>query len=285
PSFGRVTVASGVAAGAFFRSSFVTINVKVEDYETFLRNAWAATHGGKAEVAFVDSCRKTLANLEPTNASAAGPAHIALEGLRFGAEAKDAKLAARFFASPTFQLRISAARVLEAAGGAEAADALLRLALNDSDPFVASVAIEALARVRPTPATATKDLAGRLKNLDANSTILRTSPEDPRTNEQPSPLLTAFETLRALGAADEASKVAVEILKRDETEPFMAATLHLAKAKAKDQIPAIIAAFRPADNPYTGFNEKLGELLEELTGKKLGPSKDAWQAWLKNEKK
>jgi hypothetical protein len=262
--------------------------MKAEDYETFLRNAWASVKGQKPEVAFVDSCRATLAKLEPTAPESALPAHIALEGLRYGAEPKDARLAMRFFASSRFQIRVSVARLLERAGGEEAGDGLVRLALNDADPVVASTAIEALARVKPTPKTAATELLRHLASLDAHSTMLHVNVEDPRTNEQKSPLVAAFDTLRALGSGDEATKVALDLLAKDDMEPFMAGVLHLAKMKAKARAPEIVRKFRPADNPYGIFNENLGKLMEELTGKDLGEARDqkeAWQAYLKNEKK
>lgn len=284
PSFGRFEIEGGMVAGSF-RNSFLSVTVKADDYETFLQNAWAAAYGVKPDTAFVDSCRKTLAALDPTSATSAAPAHVALEGLRLGAEEKDAKLATRFFAAGAFQMRVSAARVLERAGGAEAGDALLRLAFNDTDPVVQATAIESLARVKPTPQSAVKELLAHLDKLAADATVLRSSPEDPRTNEQAGPMYVAYTVLRALGAADEATTVALKVLAKDDVEPFMASVLHLAKAKAKARAPEIVGKFRPSDNPYTFFNEKLGELLEELTGQKLGASKEAWQTYLKNEKK
>src|SRR5581483_9212644 len=133
------------------------------------------------------------------------------------------------------------ARVLERAGGEEAGEALMRLAFNDADPAVASIAIEALARIKPAPKTAVAELLSHLKDMDAKSIDLHVNVQDPRTNEQPGPMYAAFETLRALGAVEEATKVAVEVLAKDDFDAFMAGVLHLSKAKAKDRVPLIVS--------------------------------------------
>jgi hypothetical protein len=281
PSFGRFAIHKDGRVAAFVRSSFVSVEMKADDYETFLRNAWASVRGQKGEVAFVDSCRATLASLDPTAGDSALPAHVALEGLRYFAEPKDAKLALRFFACSRFQIRVSAARLLERAGGEDGADGLMRLALNDGDPVVASVAIEGIGRVKPTPKGAAAELLAHLRDMDAKANALHVNVEDPRTNEQQGPMYAAFETLRGLGSGDDATRIAVELLSKEDMDPFMAGVLHLAKMKAKTRVPEIVAKMRAADHPYGVFNENLGKLLEELTGEALGDSKEAWQAWLK----
>jgi hypothetical protein len=283
PSFGRFQVRSGIVA-ASVRDSFVRVEMKADAYEVFLKNAWARAKGGKADTAFLDSCRATLASLDPTGEESVAPAHVALEGLALGAEPKDAKLALRFFAMASFQARISAAGLLERAGGADGADGLLRLALNDTDPSVRSVAIAALAVVKPTPPQAAKELAARLLDMDAASTPMHVNVEDPRTNEWDGPLKAAFETLRALGAEDRATPAAIELLAKDDGDTLATACLHLARVKAKDRVAEIVAKMRPADYAYTKVNELLGDLLTELTGQDLGSDPAAWHAYVKSGK-
>jgi hypothetical protein len=286
PSFGRFGITAGTTAGAF-RDSFVRIETSAESYEVFLKNAFAKTHGGTCDVAWLDSCRTTLRTIDSTQEASLGAAHIALEGLAYGAQDQgkpdDVELGLRFFASPAFQVRISAARLLEHAGGARAGAGLLRLALDDADPAVRSTAMTALARVKPTPEGTKKVLLARLTSMEAAEITLHVSAEDPRTNELPAPMLEAFKTLRAIGAGAEASPLAVELLAKDDGDVLAAACLHLEEVKDKEHVHQIIGKMRAKGYQFSNSNKMIGDLLENLTGVEMGEkatSKDAWTTWI-----
>ncbi|HZV00206.1 MAG TPA: HEAT repeat domain-containing protein [Planctomycetota bacterium] len=286
PSFGRFVIVDG-QVGACVRDAFHPILMKAADYETFLKNAWSKAKGNKPDAAFVDSCRTTLAALDPSDKAHDKDAYIALEGLALAAEPRDAKLVARSFASQHFEVRVSAARALARAGGAEATDALLRLALNDKDPAVQTTALQGLATAKPTPADAKKDLLAHLKDFDPKSTPKHVNVFDPRTNAWDAPLATAFRTLRDLGWGENAIPAAIDLLGKDDGDTVAAACLHLAQTKARARAAEIAEKMRGPDNPYTKINDLLGDLLEELTGEDLGANhsdREAWRAFLKSGK-
>ena len=280
PSYGAFVIRSGFV-GASVRDTAVRVQMKAEAYETFLAQAWAHAHGAPADAAFLDSCRATLGALDPKARESSVAAHVALEGLAFGAQEKDAALVLRFGGAPAFQVRVSAARVLERAGGGDAGEALLHLALDDPDPVVQAYALGSLGRVKPIPEGAVPRILAKVKELKAEATSLHVDVYDPRTNAAPAPMVAAFETLRALGGGEAAIGPALDLLAKDDADTLVAACLHLAKMKAKDKALAIAEKMRPAKYPYTFSNETIAKLLEELTDAKHGEDREAWIEYLK----
>jgi hypothetical protein len=280
PSYGAFVIRSGFV-GASVRDTAVRVPMRADAYEAFLAQAWAHAHEAPADAAFLDSCRATLGALDPRARESAVAAHIALEGLAFGAQEKDADLALRFGGAPAFQVRVSAARVLERAGGGDAGEALLHLALDDPDPVVQAYALLSLGRVKPIPSDAVPRLLARVTDLKAVTTPLHVDVYDPRTNEAKAPMVAAFETLRALGGGEAAIAPALDLLAKDDADTLVAACFHLAKMKAKDKALAIAEKMRPKGYPYTFSNETIAKLLEELTDAKRGEDREAWLEYLR----
>lgn len=282
PTFGRFPVKDGKVVGCP-RDSFVRVSLKVEDYAALLKNAYAKAKGQKPDAAWLAAQRAALGKIDATSVEQVDAAHVALESVALGAEAGDAELALRFFASPRFQVRISAARLLERAGGERAADGLLRLATSDEDPAVRSTAIESILKVKPRPKEAAKELLAHLRDQSAQ-TIRVQNADDPRANEYAAPLGASFETLRELGSGGEATTVAIELLARDDADVVGAACLHLAQARETPPLAPIVEKMRPKSYPYQGINELISNTLNRLTGESLPADREAWQSWLANRK-
>jgi hypothetical protein len=282
-TFGRFPIHDAKVT-ACFRDSFVRVDVKPEEFATFLKNAFAKTKGQKPDAGWLDEQRETLKKLDATSGASADAAHVALESLCYGATPADAELGLRFFGSPRFQVRVSAARLLEHAGGERAADGLLRLATQDEDPAVRSVATSALVRVKPRPKDAVKSLLAHLHDASAATISLHSSIDDPRTNEITSPLAAGFDALRDLDAGSEATPLALELLGKDDADTVSTACVHLVTVKPAPPLAAIVDRMRPKGYPYSGLNEFIANALNHLAGTSLPPDKDQWRAWLAGQK-
>jgi hypothetical protein len=283
PSFGRFRVVGGRVI-ACPRDSFVRVDMSAEAYEDFLKNASAAVRGGHADAAWLDSARAVLKNLDPTARKSLPIAHVALETLCYGAQESDADLALRYFGSSEMQLRISAARLLARAGSGRAGSGLLRLATDDSEPAVRTVATLALAQVKPTPESVVPVLAGRLGETSAAPISLASSKDDPRRAGLASNLGASLFTLRALGAGEQATLAAIDLLARDDENTLAEACLYLTRERPVGHLHEIAHKMRDKDDPFTAANKFIAELLRKITGAPIGPERDRWINYLEQNR-
>lgn len=186
-----------------------------------------------------------------------------------------------------FQVRVAAARVLGKLSGKVCAQRLLALAQHDPHPAVRSVAASQLAGVLDGKAGSkaalhiARVLAQASRDASARP-VTFADVEDPRTNQLDSPLEANLRALAGLQSR-EGVKVALDALESEDLDAIKAGLAYFAELKDPRLASAVATRMRGDKSGDAWVNSIFAEALETMTGQKLGPKREPWLAWAREQ--
>jgi len=186
-----------------------------------------------------------------------------------------------------FQVRVAAARVLGKLSGKVCAQRLLALAQHDPHPAVRSVAASQLAGVLSDKggSKAALHIARVLAQASREASaqpVTFADVEDPRTNQLPSPLEANLRALAALQSRD-GVKIALSALESEDLDAIKAGLAYFTELKDPRLASAVATRMRGEKSGDAWVNSLFAETLQAMTGQKLGPKREAWLAWAREQ--
>ncbi|MGE0709216.1 MAG: hypothetical protein AB7N76_19870 [Planctomycetota bacterium] len=282
PTFGRFRLDGETVKLAPLRDTYLRLDLARDDYERFLR----LRLGRRPDPAWLAALRAHLdaAQPEPVPADARARQYLALEALAQVGQAEDAARAAKILTKvQPFQLRISACRALARAAGAKAAGRLLELGREDESKAVRIAAIRALAGLDPPPRGLVEKLAGLLPSATSEPFRLSQGPNDPRTNEWPSPRATLLQAIAKHGVAPVRAQVLAILEEPQVALPVFSVALEALLTLEQDPaLPRELAARFRSEREVGAqlYNRELCIALTKLTRQRFGEDVAAWRRWV-----